>query len=85
MTLNGDAAFGGGWSRVGEEGVLLSNVPLLGLATLPAVSPVANQEAEAVRIDLHARLEADAEVLEIHLVLVGVSKEKREMAGDGKE
>lgn len=55
------------------------------LATLPTISPVADEELEAEGINLHARLEANAQVSIIHLVLLGVRKEKREVAGNGEE
>lgn len=46
------------------------------LAASPAIAPVADQELEAKDIDLHARLEANAEVAEIHLVLVRMGEQK---------
>jgi len=63
----------------------LIGVLIFSLATLPTISPVADKEFEAEGINLHARLEADAQVSVIHFVLLGVRKEKREVAGNGEE
>lgn len=45
---------------------------LFGPTTLPAVFPVANEKLEAESIDLHAGLEANAQITVIHFVLVDV-------------
>ena len=45
---------------------------LLGPATLPAITPVADEELKAERIDFKAGLEAYAEVTVVHFVLVHV-------------
>lgn len=68
-----------------EKLVLLLNVPGLGPAALPAVSPVAYQEFETECVNLHARLEANAKIAEVHFVLVGVCQKEAEVAGDGEE
>ena len=54
-------------------------------ASLPAVPPIAHEELEAKGVDLEARLEADAEVAVVHLVLVAVRAEQAEVARDGEE
>lgn len=45
-----------------------------GLAPLPAIPPIADEELEAEGVNLHARLEADTKVSIIHLVLLGVGE-----------
>lgn len=60
--------------RLLEELVFRLGILSLCLAALPAVSPITHEELEAVRVDLHARLEADTEIPEVHLVLVGMSQ-----------
>ncbi len=72
------------WRRGVEERVLLFYVPGLVLASFPAVAPVADKKPEAEGINLHAGLEADTKVSEIHLVLVGMRQEEAQMAGDGE-
>ncbi len=57
-----------GWRHV-KEGVLFFNKLGLVFAPLPAVPPIAYQELETKCVDLHAGLEADAEVSKVHLVL----------------
>ena len=51
---------------------LLLEELLLRPATLPAILPVTDKELKAERVNLHARLETDAEVSVVHLVLVDV-------------
>ena len=46
------------WDRL-EELILLLRILVLVQATLPAVSPITNQELEAIGINLHAWLKAD--------------------------
>lgn len=58
---------------------------LFGFATLPTISPFADQELEAESVDFHARLEANAKISVIHLVLFGMRKEEREMASDSEK
>lgn len=55
-----------------KEVVLCHRILGFCLATLPAVSPITDEELEAVGINLHTRLETDAEISEVHLVLLGV-------------
>jgi hypothetical protein len=52
---------------------------------LPTIFPVTNQEMEAKRVDFHARLETDAKVAVIHLILVNIGMKKVEVAGYGEE
>ena len=80
-------ALGASWGalRFLEELVLRLAVLSFSLATLPAISPIANEELEAVGINFHARLEADAKISEIHLVLLRVRQEEGEVACDGEE
>ena len=52
---------------------------------LPAVLPVADQEVEAIGIDLHTWLKAYTKVAVIHLVLFDIGVKKVEVAGDGEE
>jgi len=68
-----------------EEYILLLDVICLGLASLPAVSPALDQPPETQCINSHAWLEANAQVAVVHLVFVGVSQEKRKVAGNSKE
>jgi hypothetical protein len=68
-----------------KESILLLDILRLVPATSPAVSPVAHQEFEAENIDLHARLKADAEVPEVHLVLVRMRKQKTEVTCDREQ
>lgn len=84
----GAAPFGAGgrvqiWTV--EIVVLGADILLFSLTTLPAISPITNKEFKAEGVDFHARLEADAEVAEIHLVFLGVGEEEGEVAGDGEE
>lgn len=65
--------------------VLQLKILFFGPAALPAVLPVAYQELETKGIDPHARLETDAEVWIIHLVLLVVHVEDADVASDGKE
>jgi hypothetical protein len=55
-----------------EQHILLLNVVLLSLTTLPTVSPVFDKPLETEHVDLHTWLEANAQIVEVHLVLVGV-------------
>lgn len=71
--------------RLIEQSVLLLNEFGFVLAASPTISPITDKKFETKGINLHAGLEADAEVPEIHLVLVGVSKEQAEVACDGEE
>ena len=57
----------------------------LGPAALPAFTPVADEEVEAERVDLHAGLEADAEVAIVHFILVDVGVQQAQVTGDGEE
>lgn len=68
-----------------HQDVLLLDVLVLVFAALPAISPVADQKLETECINLHTGLETNAQVLEVHLVLVRMSQQKTEMTGDGKE
>ena len=52
--------------------VFLVQMLLFGPAALPAITPVADEELEAKRVDFQAGLEADAEVTVVHFVLVNV-------------
>jgi len=73
------------WWRLVEQDILLLYIGGLVGTTFPAVSPVADEKLEAERINFHTRLKTDAEIAEIHLVLVRVGQEKTEMASDRKE
>jgi hypothetical protein len=55
-----------------EQHVLLLNVVRLSLTTLPAISPVLDQPSETRRVYSHAWLEADAQIAEVHFVLIGM-------------
>ena len=55
-----------------EQHILLLNVVLLSLTTLPTVSPVFDKPLETEHVDLHTWLEADAQIVEVHPVLIGV-------------
>lgn len=68
-----------------EKHVLFFYVPRFVFATLPAMPPVAYQELEAEGVDFHARLEAYAEVAEIHLVLVRVRKKQAQVTCDSEK
>jgi hypothetical protein len=68
-----------------EEQVFPLNILGFVLTALPAIPPITNQELEAKSINLHARLEAYTQISEIHLVLVGVRKQKTKMAGNGEQ
>jgi hypothetical protein len=59
-----------------EQDIFLLDVRSLVLAAFPAISPVANQKLEAEGIDLHAWLEADAQISKVHLVLVGMGQKQ---------
>lgn len=54
-------------------------------AALPAVSPITDKELEAEHVNFHAWLEANAEITEIHLVLLGMGEQKGQVASDGEE
>ena len=54
---------------------LYGEILFLGPAALPAISPVQDKKLKAEGINLHARLEADAQVTIIHLVLFGARVE----------
>lgn len=58
---------------------------LFGPTPLPAILPVTDKEVEAKGVDLHARLETDAQIAVVHLVLVDVRMEEVEMAGYGEK
>lgn len=58
---------------------------LLRPASLPAVLPVTDQKVEAICLDLHAWLEAYAQIAVVHLVLFDIRVKKVEMAGDGEK
>ncbi len=60
-------------------------VRLLGLASLPVIPPVADQELEAESVDFHAWLEANAQISEIQFVLLGVSEKEGQVASYGEE
>ena len=68
-----------------EDAVLLGEGLFFGPAALPAVTPVADEELEAEAVDAEAGLEADAEILVVHAVLVDVGVEETEVARDGEE
>lgn len=57
----------------------------LGVAALPAVTPVANQVVEQPALEVQARSDAHSEVVEVHLVAVLVGEEERQVAGDGEQ
>lgn len=65
--------------------LLLLGKLLFSPAALPAVLPVADKELETEGIDSHTRLEADAQIAIVHLVLVHIGMEEIEMAGDGEQ
>lgn len=58
---------------------------LLSPASLPAILPVTDKELETEAIDLHARLEANAKIAIVHLVLIHVGMEKVQVTGNSKE
>ena len=64
---------------------LFLQILLLRPASLPAILPVADKELETEGIDSHTRLEADAQIAVVHLVLVHIGMEEIEMAGDGEQ
>lgn len=76
MALNSRAApaFATGGGNEVEQVVFLLRPYLLCLAAFPAIPPVHDQEFEAKRVNLHARLETDTQISEVHLVLVGVGE-----------
>jgi hypothetical protein len=51
-----------------QVGHLIPEIILFCPASLPAVAPVQNEELEAKGIDLDCRLEADAQIVVVHLV-----------------
>jgi len=53
-----------------EPRILLLNILGLVPTALPTLAPVAHQKLEAKGVNLHAWLEADAQIPEIHLVFV---------------
>jgi hypothetical protein len=71
--------------RFFKELVFHLGILCFGSAALPAISPIAHEELKAVCVDLHTRLEADAKISEVHLVLLGVSQEEGKMTCDGEE
>ena len=50
---------------------LFCKIFLLSPAALPAIPPVKDEELEAKGVNLHTRLEADAEISVVHFVLFG--------------
>jgi hypothetical protein len=52
---------------------------------LPTVLPVTDQKVKAVRIDSHARLETDAQIAIVHLILLHVGMEQAKVARNGEE
>lgn len=64
---------------------LLLGELLLRPAALPTILPVADKEVEAERINLHAWLEANAEIAIVHLVVVDIGMKETQVAGDGKQ
>lgn len=68
-----------------ENSIFFSQCILLGPASLPAVSPVTNQELEKKRIDFETWLETDAEVSVVHLVFVYVSMQQTKVTGNGEK
>lgn len=68
-----------------EYPILLVKGLFLGPAPLPTVSPVADKELKAETVDPETRLKADAKVGVVHFILIHVSMEQAQMAGDGKE
>lgn len=63
----------------------LRQVFFLRPATLPAVAPIEDEELEAKGVDLDGWLEADAQVVVVHLVELRARVQETDVAGDGKE
>ena len=70
--------------RVQKVDLILQEVFLRPTA-LPAISPIQNKELEAERINLDSRLEADAQVVVVHLVELGTRVQQANVAGDRKQ
>ena len=89
----GDDGVGGAVGVTGQLGVLGGfelrhfGLPVLAFraAALPALAPVAYEELEAPAFELDAGQEADAQVAEVHLVLVRVVVQQADVAGYGEE
>lgn len=64
---------------------LIRQVVLLGPATLPAVTPVQDQELEAKCINLDGWLETNAQIVVIHLVELGAGMEQTDVTRNGEE
>lgn len=65
-----------------KKNILLFNIGRLVLAAFPAISPIADKKFEAKGINSHAWLKADAQVPEVHLILVRVGKKKAQVTCD---
>ncbi len=79
MAFDGGAATAFGTGRrkhfdLIEQDILLLDILRFILAAFPAFSPFTDEEFETEGINLHARLEANAQISEVHLVLVGVGE-----------
>ena len=55
------------------------------MATLPTILPITDKEVEAESIDLHTRLETNAKIAIVHLVLVDIGVKEVQVAGDGEQ
>lgn len=64
---------------------LFLQILLLRPASLPAILPVTDKEIETIRLDLHAWLEAYAQIAVVHLVLFDIGVKKVEVAGNGEK
>lgn len=51
-------------------------------AALPAIPPVQNEKLETKGIDFYSRLEADAQVVVVHLVELGTRVQQADVTGD---
>lgn len=65
-----------------EETHLVCQEILFCPASLPAVSPVQNQELKTEGVNLDGWLETDAQVVVVHLVEFGTRMQKTDVAGD---
>lgn len=61
-----------------------SEIVLLCPTALPAISPIENEKLEAERVDLDSWLEADAQVVVVHLVELRAGMQQADVAGDCK-
>jgi hypothetical protein len=64
---------------------LFSQVVFLCPTALPAVAPIQNKELEAESVNLDGRLEADAQIIVVHLVELGAGVQQADVAGNGEE